>query len=402
MPRYRSYGNLDNPHATDGDVAFVRWVSRINPEQLQAGEVNYSQNGRMDNDRTWQPRNGLSVFSPALNIESTLNFPFAYDDSSPPTYDDGVINGVYGAGYFVDPVTGAGYIMIVTNNKVILINIGDPTTGGYYLRPDGSSLYVRPGGGFYTFDSRSEVTYPGGITIDSPVEIIQALDKVFVFRDGQNALIWDGDLSGSLVFAEASDTATTVSVDDGASNTVVTDGLVEVTKAAHGRSTGDIVKIYDAGASNLTVGDKYEITVVDVDTYTFKAEIADGTFTVTLGGKQPLSGGYIAMPDPAWGVFHEGRLIVPYQRNLETGVSRDEIVFSDIFDTDTYDPILNQFRFASGSADYVVGVSPLLDNRLIVFNRRSIHLLDGVRGSLDDAQQTEITREIGCIARKRV
>ena len=47
-------------------------------------------------------------------------------------------------------------------------------------------------------------------------------------------------------------------------------------------------------------------------------------------------------------------------------------------------------------------MAPLLEDRLLVLCRGSVHIASGVRGSLADVQQDEITREIGCIARKSI
>ena len=59
MSRYRSYGKLDDQYRSEGDTAFTRMNSRVRPTQLQPGEVQLSQNGRMEVDGTWQPRKGL-------------------------------------------------------------------------------------------------------------------------------------------------------------------------------------------------------------------------------------------------------------------------------------------------------------------------------------------------------
>jgi hypothetical protein len=56
----------------------------------------------------------------------------------------------------------------------------------------------------------------------------------------------------------------------------------------------------------------------------------------------------------------------------------------------------------AGSADSLVGVSPLLNDRLLVLNRNSVHVISGVSGSLNDATRTEVTREVGCVARKTI
>jgi hypothetical protein len=464
MARFRTYGALDDPHATDGDTSFVRMVTRVNPEQLQSGDLAYSQNGRMDNDRTWQPRKGLSVWSKPLDLSASVP---QLDDNGTPLQlpfdlNDAGVNAVYGSTEFVDPVNGNRYVIIATNAKLLAIEADDNNATAYTVK------------------------YPNSGTLSEDVEIVQALDSLLLFRGGLNAWkfrkglavgsswllsasrtsnvvtiqtneahgLTTGDIvqvagisyigdnpNGDFEVTVTSDTTFTYSntgVDDffpitttiesvypvmeavstvasatttdtGTDNAEVADGVVTVTTAfAHGRSSGDLLTIYYAGDSGLIDGDRYEIVLGDIDgndettKYHFNAEIDDGTYTIALGGKAPLGGGYIAMPDPAWGIYHENRLIVPYARALDSGTTDDEIVFSDIFDYETFDPIRNQFRMGGGSGDKLVGLSPLLDDRLLVFCRRSIHLITGVSGSLSDSSRTELTREVGCIARKSI
>ena len=68
MSRYRSYGKLDDQYRSEGDVAFLRMNARIRHTQLQPGEVQLSQNGRMQKEGTWQPRKGLLTLSGAITI----------------------------------------------------------------------------------------------------------------------------------------------------------------------------------------------------------------------------------------------------------------------------------------------------------------------------------------------
>jgi hypothetical protein len=81
---------------------------------------------------------------------------------------------------------------------------------------------------------------------------------------------------------------------------------------------------------------------------------------------------------------------------------RDEIIASDILDEDTYDQLENQFKIASGGADYIVAMHPFADDNILVFCRNSIHLITGVSGELEDTTVKEITREVGCVARKSI
>lgn len=119
------------------------------------------------------------------------------------------------------------------------------------------------------------------------------------------------------------------------------------------------------------------------------------------------------MHEPAapWGVYFQGRAVVPY-RYSQTGTTasptyvdrdvRDELVFSDILDDDTYDVIENQSRVTNGTADFLVGAHPFAQDYLLAFMRNSIHLFGGVSGALSDMTRTELTREIGCLARKSI
>jgi hypothetical protein len=81
---------------------------------------------------------------------------------------------------------------------------------------------------------------------------------------------------------------------------------------------------------------------------------------------------------------------------------KDEIIASDILDQDTYDQIQNQFKIASGGADYVVGLQPFAEDNLVVFARNSIHLIRGVGADLGNSSVQEITREVGAVARKSI
>jgi len=58
MPRYSLYGRLDSRQSDDGDTSFLRINQRLRPDQLKAGEVSISQNGRMDQNGSWKTRKG--------------------------------------------------------------------------------------------------------------------------------------------------------------------------------------------------------------------------------------------------------------------------------------------------------------------------------------------------------
>ncbi len=120
--------------------------------------------------------------------------------------------------------------------------------------------------------------------------------------------------------------------------------------------------------------------------------------------------GFFHMPAPPFGEYHQRRLVVPYRYSMSedsTGTTienrgiQDEAIFSQALDTDTYDYLYGQFRFNAGTSDYIVGFHSFSDDKLVVFNRNSIHI---VSNSFDISQSknTLITNEVGCIARRSV
>ncbi len=114
------------------------------------------------------------------------------------------------------------------------------------------------------------------------------------------------------------------------------------------------------------------------------------------------------MPAAEFGHYHQRRLVLPYKNKVAASADtytyrniQDELIFSDILDSDTYDPIFNQFRFNAGKADHIVGLHSFSEDVLMVFNRNSIHLV-GDTTVIKDATNKLLTDEIGLIARHSV
>lgn len=114
------------------------------------------------------------------------------------------------------------------------------------------------------------------------------------------------------------------------------------------------------------------------------------------------------MPAPPFATYHQRRLFMPFQFSVNTLENsyttrniRDEIIGSDILDTDTYDQIFAQYRFNAGTADFVVGLHSFAEDRLLVFNRNSIHIVANTT-SLKGASTQVLTDEVGCVARKSI
>jgi len=202
-----------------------------------------------------------------------------------------------------------------------------------------------------------------------------------------------------------------VRLGDGGGNTSISDGVVTVNSTAHGLSVGEVVVVTESSDA-LVVGDSYTVaSIPDANTFTFYAQYDDQASHNNHYSKKTSQGlGFSHMPAPEFGVYHQRRLIVPYQYDV-TGTTGsavvtdrnivDEALFSDILDADTYDRIYGQFRFNAGAADFIVGFHSFSDDKLVVFNRNSIHI---VANSLDLGSSASqlITNEVGCLARDSV
>ena len=123
---------------------------------------------------------------------------------------------------------------------------------------------------------------------------------------------------------------------------------------------------------------------------------------------RPLSVGlgFSHMPAPEYATYHQRRLVMPFKYTVNDAEDSftyrkilDEVITSDILDSDTYDQIYAQFRFNAGTADFNVGLHSFSDDKLLVFNRNSIHLIGGAG---QNAATQLITNEVGCVARKTI
>jgi len=469
MARYSKYGAIDTPIATDGDTAFLKMNNRLRPDQLQPAEVAYSSNGRMDVDGAWQTRKGIDSFGPTLagNTESirllstptwklysgTVSISSATRSTSTVTVNTSTSHGyssstlVYISGLTGTVSPNGNRLITVTSSTQFTFTITGATGSETYSGTGtsnpaqlsaasvtgvfGSCLFSNPNTANDNYiilatnlnaqavrlstGVATTIAYPNGTTIASTVELLHAFDKVFIFRDGQQPLEWNGSFSGTPAFtAVVGGTYSNPAYLDSSNNTTVVDGIATINEVAHGLSVGDRVYVISQGSGHLIVGgDGYVVaTVPSVDSFTFFTPTPDDATHKAVFAKRQSEGlGLMHMPAPAWGVQHQRRLWVPYAyepagtSGSPTYTDRnilDEIVASDILDSDTFDKIQSQYRISAGTADSLVGVEPFAEDNLLVFMRHSIHLIKGISGSLLDTSVNLITKEVGCVARKSI
>jgi len=567
MARYDTYTRFDDRMSEELDRGFIGFNNRLRPDQLTAGILFDSQNGRMAQNGEWQTRKGIdNIKAPLATNSAALTLPFylvdpdittssvsvssgelildfssahglgtsgsgqvELDTSSltvnpatpsglytitvvdadtikltdktyvsasgsvtvtDPPLDDGLINQVYGSCIFSDPNDESeSYIILAANTKAVAIKISDPSTS-------------------------YDLAYPSGETISSSVDMIQAFNKLFIFRKGDTpfekdlastnintsptldkvtsgeysqptqivcasgefALIENrgvvhqsdgvsqgdiisvvgdktlsGDQSSGLTIGER---FTVAKVFTGGSTTSITaatklaitggeyDGLYKVTltAAGHGKNVGDPIDVAGFGDTKID-GSRFvaEVNGNDVVVYVPQnptltisgdetlalahgfefyldskktdSHTTDGdslTSTPVFSRKVSEGLGFSHMPAPEYGVYHQKRLAVPYRYNVsdaaDTYTDRkifDEILLSDILDTDTYDQVYGQFRFNAGKSDFNVGMLSFSDDKLVVFNRNSIHIVIG-NTDLSLFQSQLLTDEVGLTARNSV
>jgi len=148
-----------------------------------------------------------------------------------------------------------------------------------------------------------------------------------------------------------------------------------------------------------------------LDSRTVTTHVNDGKSLLTdpIFTKRVSVGlGFTHMPAPPYATYHQRRLVMPFKYSVDAIKGQytyrkilDEVIISDIIDSDTYDEIYSQYRFNAGTADYTVGLHSFSDDSLLVFNRNSIHTVQNTV-NLQGSVVKLLTNEVGCVARKSI
>ena len=305
----------------------------------------------------------------------------------------GGVNAIYGSGRFSNPNSrNEDYIIIANNQSATAVKL--------------DTL------------AKTTIAYPAAVTVGSDAQVQQEFDLVMLRADGQTTLKFDPDdatygFSGSDAtapsFRKVSSGTYTQPVDLSASAVINTKGEIAMAVSSHGLNTGDKIIVVDPDSSGIIAGSEFRVTKVDNNNFVFFAgRKAAGSSTIVVRKNVSMGGGFIHAPAAAWGTYHNRRVFLPYTHTSAASPARrtpavyDELIASDLLDNDTFDPVGNEFRITAGTSDFIVGAQPFDDDRLVVFNRNSIHQMLGVSGSLVDVRTNMLTDEIGCIARKSI
>src|SRR5581483_1021045 len=117
-------------------------------------------------------------------------------------------------------------------------------------------------------------------------------------------------------------------------------------------------------------------------------------FVTVPVGPNPTGGTIIRMPPTSWGVYFTRRLMLAY--------SRDEEILSDFDDMTSYDTGFEELRQVPAAQDHLVGAQPYQDLKVLILWRYSVHLLQLDATAAAPVNVTEITRSVGCAARRTI
>ena len=589
MSRYTTYGPNDDPIQEDLDVGFIGFNSYARPDQLPAGMLANSSNGRLGKNGEWQVRPGIGfIKAPFASGDDVLRLPTTAESTAiPPVV--GLLPTTIRSASLVsnevlividDPAVEPGHVF-VAGDEIYVENLvstttdpnglhtltlvtdnGDTKTLTYaltgadetYSTPLNLPFALDDGGSepqltvltassvigynmildqgsvsqVYTSATFSDpnqdnnqfivlasnvsavatdlqntstsitMAYPLGENVPPASSMLQAFNRLFIFRDGQTALENDKFFSPIAIASASTPAASNVvtvntSADHGLAigdaitiagltgfptgedpnggwviNTVpsstsftydlpvafqaaatytvdatstispgfklVASGEYEQPKqlsptkvliengkatadfpslaAMNGTEVGDVIEIENAGGSTFTVGTDYVISSVDktlfeLEFYVQEADnIPGGASGVIFQRHVSIGLGFTHMPAPEYAAYHQRRLVMPFKYSVDDAENTftyrailDEVIVSDILDSDTYDQVYAQYRFNAGTADFNVGLHSFSDDKLLVFNRNSIHLVSGA--GLDATVQL-ITNEVGCVARNSI
>ena len=439
----------DDATIIEGDAGFLGMASRLNPLQLQPGMCQYVENMRLDRGVA-QTRKGAKRLAESIgNIGEALTLPFqlAPDKSISSITRGGVGNltatatltahgyatddfvNIRGAaqaqynGNFYITVTGANtftYTLpadpgisasgtLIANRGPVIQNtyIGGIIGAGIYSSPrlDNSNEYIvlaGPNACYLWRDGAAlqTISYPTTDTIvaGDDIEIIQAFDKLYLLRTRDEPLIRLQTLT------QTSGTATAT------------------TLGTHSYQTGEVVRISGAGEAGYLAD--FEITRISSTQFSFTVpsataasasgqiiaqrvqpalvwdgDLANG-FTRVAQGNHPVNVTFSRLPSTSIATYYNNQLVIA--RN------RDEVLISDVFDAETYDPVSKSFRANAGSNDYIVALHPYAEGQVLVFCRKSIWLAtaaigaDGVSIDPVNSSLQLLTNEVGCSARRSI
>lgn len=436
MPVNRFISTDNRPRSRMGDVSFRGFRSRPYSASLPDGVAAYAGNMRMDRQVAKvragleQLANDISLTNPPLVLDFALAADVAVTSitrsgatatvttTTNHGYSTGNVVNIRGAGQaeyngdFTITVTGLNtFTYTVTGTPAtpatgtIVANKGPRVFANYADRVRASCVYadddnnegivfVTSSRGFLYREGQAtvELTFPAGEDIDDTdtCDLVQFLDKVYLFRGRK--------LASPISISSLTQAAGTATCTTGSNHNLATNDWVDVRGASPDGYNG-IVQVTVTGATTFTYTVSGALaspaTLTSATIMAVKAPMSwdrntANDFVRVSTGPHASGAGFRKMPAADWALPFMQRFVIPYDR--------DELILSDALDADTYDTTFAQLRLEPGSKDWIVGAHVYQDFQLLVFMRKSIHMLE-LDASLEPYALKAITRDIGCIAR---
>ena len=403
-------------------MGFVGYASRINPVSLPAGMLQLSENMRLDRGVAVTRKGAKRLADDISPGEVPLTIPFVLTDPGP------TIRSSYGGGIFAsavmrspDEVNGMEIVVLAGPDRAFTyltdgsLQFSAAWADGVLAVDGTDNLATEDGDELIVARLPSELTYES--TPDETIEptdnvsMVQAFDRMYLFREADTSQPgWEQKYTDS--------SGITVS---GAAATVNVDG--------HGYTAGMRVRI-EGSTSAAFDGQEYAVSAANLTTDTFEVAVPTGTaqhvaanikvrrvkpplywtgdpatgFVRAAGGIPDVGITYRRLRSAPYAAYINNRLIVPD--------GRQQVMLSDVFDPDVFDPFWASFRVGVGGNDKIMAVHPWVDNNFLVFCRKSIWIAqvnqfastDGGDVSIDTpvSRLDLLTDEIGCTARQTI
>jgi len=368
------------------DNNFIGINSRLDPSNLQPGFAQSAYNVRLQRG-TAQPRKGVKrLTDTSLNALTMI-----------------------GSGVYVNQL-GQDNVVLVFTDRMHLYN----TETGVLSNP-------------YMFPSQtiSGTTYYRGIVQGGVCDVVQALDKLYIFRGQETETRYGADGTNTGAALDLVYPAATV----GQIIDVTATWINGYTSSHPTYVVGDEITIFNVNDNQYSfVNNTYIVKSVNGNSFTFSltSQLAQNQSTHVYGCvvkvKPPLiwdglsiavapqtsiinnvqtQSGYTkangSVPPSDFGLYFQNRIVCK--------VDDQTICASDIL-SQNFDLTVNTFYINLGGNDSIVGFLPWVDNQFLVFMSRSIYVayIDP-RFDItapDQSQITVVTTQIGCLSRKSI
>ena len=294
---------------------------------------------------------------------------------------------------FVDPAnSNEEYILLVGTASAKAVKISDGTT--------------------------TTIDYPAGTVIDSndvDVSAIQAFNKIIIFEESNVPLSWDLNFSNNFVAME-SGTFTQPTVKASTQATASAAGLVtlaSITNTGFGTlNIGDEIVVVASDMTGISVDSTYQVAEKTDTSVSFYAEVPEeaANKSVSIIGRVSGGAGFIHAPGPSDGIVHRNRLVVPFRNTVDAGDNSytarnitDELLISNPFNAEKFDTTFGTFVTAGGQNDSFVAAFSFADDKLLMFNKKSIAVVTGIDSiNFADAKVQTLTKEIGLVAKDSI